>query len=236
MNASSEQQSANELSENEQPVLVHTQQWQGPLPPPAVLQQYDTVIEGLAERLVSTMEREQSHRHAMERTMLETHTSMYKRGQFIAAFIALASIASGLLLGIQGHTTIAIAFITSGIGAMITKRVIRHSSLLRRLHVSFYPGTIQLIFQGSRSEVETTMIYYIMVFWQWYPRSRTSRRRSSQGSAFMDVPPILHVRGHVRRLFHHQLYPLRLTSPYGNLLSRGLRCLRQSIKCHANYP
>lgn len=112
-------QNINEPADSDPSVVMRAEQWQGPLPPPAVLKQYDAVIDGLAERLVSTMEREQSHRHAMEREMLRTHNAMYSRGQFIAGLVAITCIASGFVLGTQGHTSIAIAFVTSGLGQVV---------------------------------------------------------------------------------------------------------------------
>jgi uncharacterized membrane protein len=77
-------------------------QWAGPLPPPAVLKQYDEIATGLAERIVVSMEREQEHRHEMDRKLLVAHQAIYTRGQFLAAFIALTCLVLGFALGYQG--------------------------------------------------------------------------------------------------------------------------------------
>jgi uncharacterized membrane protein len=39
----------------------------GPLPSPVLLEQYDQVLPGLAETIVRMAEREQAHRHEMDR-------------------------------------------------------------------------------------------------------------------------------------------------------------------------
>lgn len=100
-------------------VVVHSQQWSGPLPPPAVLEQYNAVHPGLAERIVSSMEIEQQHRHSMERQLLETHRRVYTRGQYFAATVALVSLGAALVLGLYGQGTAAIAFVTVGLGQTV---------------------------------------------------------------------------------------------------------------------
>lgn len=102
-----------------QQVLMHTQQWAGPLPPPAVLKQYDEVFPGLAERIVASMEREQDHRHAVDRSLIETHRVTFTRGQRIAATIALICLVLGFILGNNGQSVAAAAFVTGGLGQVV---------------------------------------------------------------------------------------------------------------------
>ena len=99
-------------------VVMHAQ-WTGPIPPPAVLKQYDEVASGLAERIVASMEREQEHRHGIDWELLNTHKTVYTRGQFIAASIALVCLVLGFVLGYQGHSAAAIAFVTGGLGQVV---------------------------------------------------------------------------------------------------------------------
>ncbi len=100
-------------------VVLHSQQWSGPLPPPAVLEQYNAVHPGLAERIVSSMEVEQQHRHSMERQLLDTHKRVYTRGQYFAATVALVSLGAGLVLGLHDQGAAAIAFVTVGLGQTV---------------------------------------------------------------------------------------------------------------------
>jgi uncharacterized membrane protein len=56
---------------NNQPtVQVNHASWTGPLPPPAALQQFDSIVSNGAERIVSAWEQESEHRRALERREL----------------------------------------------------------------------------------------------------------------------------------------------------------------------
>jgi uncharacterized membrane protein len=46
--------------------LVSSQQWQGPLPPPAALEHFERIVPGSAARLIEMAEAEQKHRHSIE--------------------------------------------------------------------------------------------------------------------------------------------------------------------------
>lgn len=50
--------------------------FKGPLPPPEVLRQYDDVQPGLVDQIVKMAVDEQSHRHNMERMIVESETSV----------------------------------------------------------------------------------------------------------------------------------------------------------------
>lgn len=52
--------------------IVRAQSYEGPFPPPALLQQFEEVLPGAAERIFQYSEREQQHRHGIERTQVET--------------------------------------------------------------------------------------------------------------------------------------------------------------------
>lgn len=60
-------------------MFTSTQQWTGPLPPPSILQQYENVCPGSAERILRSMEKEQYHRHDMARETLDFHVSFLPR-------------------------------------------------------------------------------------------------------------------------------------------------------------
>lgn len=70
----------------------------GPLPAPADLEAYERIMPGLAERIVARSEREQTHRHAMDRELVEADMREDKRlgrGQWlgIAAAVVCATVA-----------------------------------------------------------------------------------------------------------------------------------------------
>lgn len=89
-------------------------QHSGPLPTPAMLQQYNDVIPNGAERIMAMAEREQGHRHELERRdqklmeLSEQHEfQITQRGQLLAFGICLAVLAAAIVLAVAGHPTVA---------------------------------------------------------------------------------------------------------------------------------
>ena len=80
------------------------------LPSPELLEGYDYVIEGSAERILSMFEKEQEHRHQWERLALRTHTVSTLLGQGLGFLIAVSVFVAAIIIGIYGDSTIA-AFI-----------------------------------------------------------------------------------------------------------------------------
>lgn len=81
--------------------------FQGPLPPPSMLQHYQQIQPDLVERIISLTEREASHRHDMDRRQ---HNSLDKevfRGQMVGATVALTSLAVAAFALWLGHATTA---------------------------------------------------------------------------------------------------------------------------------
>src|SRR2546425_4173862 len=85
--------------------------WEGPLPPPGVLQQYNNAFPGCAERLVAMAENQSKHRQDLERTVVAGNDRRADRGQIIGAFLAVLSIAGGVFLlyngkSVEGYSTL----------------------------------------------------------------------------------------------------------------------------------
>ncbi|MFF0293055.1 DUF2335 domain-containing protein [Kitasatospora sp. NPDC004614] len=72
----------------------------GPIPSPTLLAEYEQVQAGLAERIVAMAEREQGHRHELERTDLKQDYKL-ARGSRTTGLIALVVMAS--LAGYLAH-------------------------------------------------------------------------------------------------------------------------------------
>ncbi len=77
---------------------VSEQSFSGPLPPPSMLDQYDSVQDGFADRIVSMAESEQSHRQSLENKSVEAAIKTESRGQNYALAISLLIIAGSLYL------------------------------------------------------------------------------------------------------------------------------------------
>jgi len=72
----------------------------GPLPAPVILKEYDTIVPGLASRIVEMAEKEQAHRHQYENQTIE----IQKSGQSKGFYIAMAVIVGGIVLIWTGHS------------------------------------------------------------------------------------------------------------------------------------
>lgn len=70
-------------------VGVSLQQFSGPLPPPEILEKYNNIEPGFANRIMRMAESQSQHRQAMERLIIESRTRYEGRAQILATIIAL---------------------------------------------------------------------------------------------------------------------------------------------------
>lgn len=70
----------------------------GPLPPPAILADYEKAYPGLAERIVRLAETESQHRHATESTLVGGYVSSKKLGIHAGLAVCLATLICGTVL------------------------------------------------------------------------------------------------------------------------------------------
>ena len=75
----------------------------GPLPPPSVLEGYEAVVEGSAERILALAEGEAAHRRGIENRVVESNIRNEARGQMIGGAVAIFAIAGAVLIGIFGN-------------------------------------------------------------------------------------------------------------------------------------
>lgn len=85
------------------------EQYQGPIPPPNYLSQYENIHPGLADRIVKMAEKEQAHRQDMEREDLGAAIRANSKefdearlGQIFALIIGLTVIAAGAYCATNG--------------------------------------------------------------------------------------------------------------------------------------
>ena len=99
---------------------VSMQQWQGPLPPPAALAQFNQIIPNGAERIITMVEQEQAHRIAHEQTKLTASVGDFRRGHWLGAALGLVSVAGAVFTAYIGaHPTVSIALVSLPIMAAV---------------------------------------------------------------------------------------------------------------------
>lgn len=120
------QEALEKLSDEEADVLtrrvsIQAGSFSGPLPPPEVLREYGEVVPGLSEKIVEMADREQHHRHRLERDDLELDRREARRGQYLGAATLFALIGAALWVTHQEFWMVAIAFMAPAVLQAIGK-------------------------------------------------------------------------------------------------------------------
>lgn len=82
-------------------------QYQGPLPPPAMMAEYQQIIPNGADRLTVLLEKQTAHRIAMETSLVTGRIEVTKTGQRIAAGLSVFFGLVAAFLGYNGHDWLA---------------------------------------------------------------------------------------------------------------------------------
>ena len=80
-----------------------TTTWLGPIPPPDMLQRFDEVVPGAAERILETAEKQADHRMRMEETVIEGDSTRSYLGLIAGFILSAGTIAGGIFLIMNGH-------------------------------------------------------------------------------------------------------------------------------------
>jgi uncharacterized membrane protein len=87
--------------------------YKAPLPPPAILREYDDIYPGAAQIIFEAFERQSKHRQELERTVIASDIKRSAQGLWAGFAIALAGLGVSLWLGLTGHDVLAgVSFIT----------------------------------------------------------------------------------------------------------------------------
>jgi len=97
---------------NQNSSQIVSAQWQGPLPPPEALANFDQIIPNGAERIMKMVEDEQAHRISYEQAHLNALAGDTRRGHYIGLAISVASIAGAVYAASLGaHWSVSIALV-----------------------------------------------------------------------------------------------------------------------------
>ncbi len=100
------------------PLIVTHAYFHGPLPPPAVIEQYERAVPGSAERILTLAEEQQHLRHRVEEKIVTAAIATESRGQWLAFIIVLAGMGSGSWLTVTGHSAIGLISSLTPLGAV----------------------------------------------------------------------------------------------------------------------
>lgn len=118
---------SNEAPAPQQPKVnqqIVTQTFSGPLPPPKLLEEYNMILPGAAERILSMAEAEAKHRHEMEKTVLIETASEAKRGQKYGLFMGIFAITASVVAAFLGAEKTAMVIGGSTVVGLVTVFII----------------------------------------------------------------------------------------------------------------
>ncbi|WP_304455681.1 DUF2335 domain-containing protein [Nocardiopsis sp. YSL2] len=90
----------------------------GPLPQPSILREYDEILPGLADRIVSMAESEQKHRHRIDEVDSRMPFEIAKRGQRYGMTSVILVISLSAILVFLGHPTAAVGLASAVLVAL----------------------------------------------------------------------------------------------------------------------
>jgi len=89
------------------------------LPPPEILQKYNSVVPGLADRIVAQAEKQTTHRIAQEKKLLASNIFKSFLGLVFAFLIGALGIGGGLYLTFVGFNVIGIVFSSATLVSLV---------------------------------------------------------------------------------------------------------------------
>jgi uncharacterized membrane protein len=107
------------------------------LPSPEILQRYNSVLPGLADRLVSQAEQQTSHRIFMERRRLNSNILKSLLGLLFGFLIGVLGVGGGLYLTYAGFNVIGIIFSSATLVSLVMSFV--YGSQSRRYNTGVTP-------------------------------------------------------------------------------------------------
>lgn len=83
---------------------MELESFSGPLPPPQVLQEYENILPGLADRIVRMTEIQSAHRQDLERYITRSDSRRANAGLICAVLIAVMGLVGSYLLITGGYS------------------------------------------------------------------------------------------------------------------------------------
>jgi uncharacterized membrane protein len=90
----------------------------GPLPPPEVLAKYDEIVPGMAERLLTTFERQADHRMTLERKVIDGDIRRSWAGLILGFVFGMALLVGSVFMIASGLAVAGIALIVAELVAI----------------------------------------------------------------------------------------------------------------------
>ncbi|MCJ2009385.1 DUF2335 domain-containing protein [Methylobacterium sp. J-092] len=107
-------------SQDQQPTVIERNEfWQGPLPPPIVLDQFRQLVPDAPERIFAMWEQEAQHRRELEKASLNGNLRTVRLGQWAAIAFSLSALAVAALALALGYPSAAMVIGALDIAAVV---------------------------------------------------------------------------------------------------------------------
>lgn len=89
--------------QNEKLSIHQVESFSGPLPHPNILQRFNEVVPGAAERIIKMVEDQSRHRQELEKKVVESDIRLAKWGQVLGFVIAISGLVVSAVVSIFGN-------------------------------------------------------------------------------------------------------------------------------------
>jgi uncharacterized membrane protein len=100
-------------------LTIQAAQFSGPLPPPALLEHYNKVHPGAADRIIRMAEEQGAHRREMEKLELKADNAIQTRGPILGFILAMTAVLGGIWLVSKGMAVSGLVSLVAAIGAPV---------------------------------------------------------------------------------------------------------------------
>lgn len=91
----------------------------GPLPAPEVLEHYERILPGAAERILAMAEAQSSHRMGLEKQTVKTRNANSRVGMWMAYTLSAGTIAAGIALTMMGRDVAGLTTLITAIASLV---------------------------------------------------------------------------------------------------------------------
>lgn len=95
--------------------IMTSEKFSGPIAHPRHLREYELVLPGSAERIVSMAEKEQGHNQAMERTIVEGAMSQSRTAMYLGFIALIILITAAIYAGMNDNNVLAGLLLGTGV-------------------------------------------------------------------------------------------------------------------------
>lgn len=100
--------------------MISATSYQGPLPPPELFAQYEQILPGAADRILSMAERQSQHRQTKELKQVNAESRDSLLGIISAFIISIITIISGVYVIMNGHAVSGTILGTTGLVSLVS--------------------------------------------------------------------------------------------------------------------